>query len=307
MNIGSSSFSSITRHSSRGAAMKLPGGRGRSAFFVIVVLVATVSFLILPPWLRNRAQRRVMEDFKGRTYFMFTVRYTGPHWLLRFASDDFRAKYTESDSKPTWAPLGVRDCSGVVGIDALIQTYDVVDMVMLDAEIPGKRDDLLSHLAQVHTLKQVIIASNEENPQWDWSRLSALHELQALHLHPVEMKISKKADEILRHVGKCESLRTLMVPPGRVTDAGVAELRNLTNLEELSLSGPQITDASIAILKLLPRLRKVDLRNTNVSKEGAAELRRSVNGIEVAIEADDSIEFEEYKTAHGVEFDRSHP
>jgi hypothetical protein len=60
------------------------------------------------------------------------------------------------------------------------------------------------------------------------------------------------------------------------TDADMADLEPLVELESLDLSGAPITDAGLEHLKALKNLRSVNVSNTNVTSEGIEDLGRSL-------------------------------
>ena len=62
----------------------------------------------------------------------------------------------------------------------------------------------------------------------------------------------------------------------KVTDVGVAHLRNLPRLTNLSLFGTSVSDAGLAATKGLGALEVLVLGNTNVSDDGLVHLRRLV-------------------------------
>ena len=61
-----------------------------------------------------------------------------------------------------------------------------------------------------------------------------------------------------------------------ITDAGLADLRKLSNLTTLSLEGTDITDAGLAHLRELTNLRYLILERTGVTDAGAKSLQASL-------------------------------
>jgi hypothetical protein len=59
-----------------------------------------------------------------------------------------------------------------------------------------------------------------------------------------------------------------------LTDAGLASLKGLKNLEVLSVDGAEITDAGLEALLEMPRLEVLDLSKTKVSDAGLETLKR---------------------------------
>jgi Leucine-rich repeat (LRR) protein len=71
--------------------------------------------------------------------------------------------------------------------------------------------------------------------------------------------------------------RTLLgVGRTQITDAGLAHLAGLTNLETLSLFGTHITDAGLAHLEKLTNLKELNLSDTRVTSEGCDKLRTAL-------------------------------
>jgi Leucine-rich repeat (LRR) protein len=65
------------------------------------------------------------------------------------------------------------------------------------------------------------------------------------------------------HAKGVSVLRTLILGNTPVTDAGLADARNLKQLQELVLSGPKFTDAGLASFQGLTTLKRVDLRDAS--------------------------------------------
>jgi hypothetical protein len=76
------------------------------------------------------------------------------------------------------------------------------------------------------------------------------------------------------------SLRLPAIGPG-VTDAGVALLRGMTQIEELDLTDAQVTDKSITNLATLTGLKKLTLRGTQVTDSGVEKLRLALPNCEI--------------------------
>jgi hypothetical protein len=63
---------------------------------------------------------------------------------------------------------------------------------------------------------------------------------------------------------------------GHFTDAGLAALAGLTQLELLRIDSKQVTDAGLEHLRGLKRLRRLDLEHTATTAEGRAALREAL-------------------------------
>ena len=66
-----------------------------------------------------------------------------------------------------------------------------------------------------------------------------------------------------------------------MTDAGLALLKGLPQLQMLYLYGTQVTDAGLAHLKGLSRLRRIGLSDTQVTGVGVARLKVALPTAEV--------------------------
>jgi hypothetical protein len=61
-----------------------------------------------------------------------------------------------------------------------------------------------------------------------------------------------------------------------VTDAGLAHLGNIPNLERVNLSGTEITDAGLMRLETLTQLKTLRLGQTDVTDEGMKRLQKAL-------------------------------
>jgi hypothetical protein len=76
----------------------------------------------------------------------------------------------------------------------------------------------------------------------------------------------------LLNIGLCEN----------IADAGLAHLKGLTALRELSLRNTKITDAGLVHLRTLTGLRKLDLRHTRVTAAGVRGLQEALPRVQIA-------------------------
>jgi Leucine-rich repeat (LRR) protein len=75
-------------------------------------------------------------------------------------------------------------------------------------------------------------------------------------------------------IGQCKELRHLGLVNTGLTDTGLANLKKLTLLEHLAISGnPKITDKGMQTVKGFERLRVLYLGNTSITDEGLMELK----------------------------------
>jgi mono/diheme cytochrome c family protein/uncharacterized membrane protein len=88
-------------------------------------------------------------------------------------------------------------------------------------------------------------------------------------------------DATLAQVAKLKNLQKLHVEQTRITDAGLKNLKGLTNLEYLNLYGTGVTDAGLAELAALKHLKTVYLWQTKVTEEGLANLKKTMPDLDV--------------------------
>jgi len=83
-------------------------------------------------------------------------------------------------------------------------------------------------------------------------------------------------------------LKRLFLRGNKLSDKTLATLQGLTDLEVLDVAGPpaqlpslEITDAGLKYLKGMTKLRSLWLYDTQVTEEGAAELKRTLPRVHI--------------------------
>jgi hypothetical protein len=82
------------------------------------------------------------------------------------------------------------------------------------------------------------------------------------------------SDADLACVARLRNLETLDLGWTPITDAGLAHLHGLEHLEELSLDGTKVTDKGLVHLQSLQSLRKIWLEETRTTNVGRTQLQR---------------------------------
>ncbi|GAA4467809.1 ribonuclease inhibitor [Nibrella saemangeumensis] len=88
-------------------------------------------------------------------------------------------------------------------------------------------------------------------------------------------------DATLAQVAKLKNLQKLHLEQTKVTDAGLKNLKALPYLEYINLYGTQVTDAGLRELAGLKNLRTIYLWQTKVTDAGVAELKKAHPGVDV--------------------------
>jgi hypothetical protein len=116
------------------------------------------------------------------------------------------------------------------------------------------------------------------------ANLKGLHELEALAVNAASPGKNRWiSDDGLGHLSHLSRLRILAIHPGivneqsvQITNAGLAHLARLRNLEFLHISASRITDAGLACLRGLKSLKRLELDNSHVTQRGMQELQASL-------------------------------
>lgn len=95
------------------------------------------------------------------------------------------------------------------------------------------------------------------------------------HIHITQSKIT---DESLHVFGEMPQLQLLSLHQNHFTDHGLTYLRNLRHLKTLYIhSGTtDITDAGLAELEMLPNLERLAVRQTTITPQAVEKLKRAV-------------------------------
>ncbi len=94
----------------------------------------------------------------------------------------------------------------------------------------------------------------------------------------LDLSATRLADDGLAQVRQLPDLQWLFLNGTQVTDAGLAHLVCLTDLTFLHLADTEITDAGLDHLANLPKLRRLHLEGTGVTEEAIGDFRKSTSG-----------------------------
>lgn len=142
----------------------------------------------------------------------------------------------------------------------------------------GIRGDGLASLAEMPSLRSLTIAANSKVWQSPAIKMPAnvidaevarqianAKNLQYLHLGQAD-------DAVLEPIGGMKSLRTLELGSTKVTEAGVAHLGGLTDLERVNLSYTPQTDDGLKHLAGMKKLKSLNLAKCQIEGPGLAHL-----------------------------------
>lgn len=89
------------------------------------------------------------------------------------------------------------------------------------------------------------------------------------------------SDAALAQVAKLQNLQKLYLEQTSITDAGLKQLRGLANLEYLNLYGTAITDAGLVDLASLKSLKTIYLWQTKLTEKGLANLKKALPTLDI--------------------------
>ncbi|HEV7746243.1 MAG TPA: hypothetical protein VGO56_14680 [Pyrinomonadaceae bacterium] len=101
-----------------------------------------------------------------------------------------------------------------------------------------------------------------------------VHEKQGLkELRYLDLRLTKISDQGVANLKNLISLETLNLFRTQTGDKGLQSLKKLTNLETLLIGGTMVTDAGLASLRPFKKLKKLSLFQTQISNDGIAQLK----------------------------------
>ncbi|GAB3706648.1 ribonuclease inhibitor [Spirosoma flavus] len=89
------------------------------------------------------------------------------------------------------------------------------------------------------------------------------------------------SDATLAQIAKLKNLQKLHLEQTKITDAGLKQLKGLSNLEYLNLYGTSVSDAGLAELASMKSLKTVYLWQTKVTESGLAMLKKALPNLEI--------------------------
>jgi internalin A len=151
--------------------------------------------------------------------------------------------------------------------DALAQVLAIQGLKGLYLSSSNVDDDMMTSVAGLTSLENISINAKSVTSQ-------GLGKLKPLKLKRLWLFNTKTDDDCLATIAKFDSLETLALfnlegfGKQNVTDAGIAQLHDLTKLESLVLRGTKLTDVGMASLSGLRNLKKLTISGTAVTDEG---------------------------------------
>ncbi|GAB2605238.1 c-type cytochrome domain-containing protein [Spirosoma areae] len=161
------------------------------------------------------------------------------------------------------------------------------DSPVLTMKLPAADPKAIDELRKTGLL--VLPLSKEQN-QLEVSAVNArtFSDAQATALPKLSNQIvwlklgdTQISDAALAQVAKLKNVQKLHLEQTGITDAGLKQLKGLVNLEYLNLYGTAITDAGLAELVNLKNLKTVYLWQTKATEQGIASLKKAMPNLDV--------------------------
>ena len=137
-------------------------------------------------------------------------------------------------------------------------------------------DDGLKNLSALHNLVELDVSEDSLLTDSGMQYLSGLTNLQKLNLWRVQI-----GDTGVQYLKPLTNLKWLNLDNTRLSDAGLPALKGMQNLTFLHLGSTSVSDAGLIHLTGLTALRDLKVTRCGVTKEGAAELKQTLNNTEI--------------------------
>ncbi len=139
----------------------------------------------------------------------------------------------------------------------------------------------LAHVKKLPRLKELTLQAFKKDSKLNDAALKEISDMATLEklIFGAELPIGYSphvtgfGDDGVKHLGKLKNLKQLnLAGCERVTDAGLASLKELTNLETLVIGFTKISDAGLTNLKDMTKLKDLTLNGLPLTEKGLAHL-----------------------------------
>lgn len=127
--------------------------------------------------------------------------------------------------------------------------------------------------ALARLLKSQSVPGLDLSDHWEISDASLRHLRRVSRLRMLDVSRTRLTDNGVAFLRIFTQLQVLILPEA-ATDRGLAGVKNLLNLRELTLDQTHVTDEGLSTLVEFPHLRRLDLSSTLVTDVGAAVLSK---------------------------------
>jgi hypothetical protein len=265
--------------SNEGAAMTNPPcepGRRRLHFSLRILLLILAALAIPLGWQANRVwnQRIAVAEIQqlgGRIKYEHDSTATmnsltavkprkspGPKWLRTILGDDFFMVVT-----------GVDLVDGVLTDDTLFRIGRLSKLKSLNLRIDGISDLGLSQIARLSELELLTIHARAVTD----NGLKQLRHCKALK-HLQLREAARITDAAIAHIAELKNLEFALIDADRLTDESLVHIAKLPNLQGISLHLPLLTGSGLDSLTRLKRLDDLCLYNGKMTDAGIKSIAK---------------------------------
>jgi hypothetical protein len=217
-------------------------------------------------------------------------------WLSLSGPDISRSlrhvsQLSQLESVSIW---GDQDATTELASRDLGTLVDLLKLRRLNLSNVSITDEGLEQIGRISSLEELHLWGNSESTPDGLRHLSSLGELRELSLQ--RLPIGDQGLASIRGLSKLKTLyiicpveadgdtpsRKIELPP--VTDVGLEQLRDLTQLEHLCLESECLSDDCIVHLVKFPQLKRLTLFNSQISQQGLARLKDALPKCKIRIE-----------------------
>jgi RNA polymerase sigma factor (sigma-70 family) len=157
-----------------------------------------------------------------------------------------------------------------------------------ELDLDGFEETALQDLRGLQSLRALTI-SPWRSTDHGLKELKTLKELGRLELAYVfdSPQEARNLEAGLRELSELPDLEELVLKVGRLDDAGLKQVAKLKNLRRLRIQNNQVTDAGLAELRSLTKLRSLFILNTRITDAGVADLKKALHDLVVTKDVSD--------------------
>lgn len=264
---------------------------------LLVVVLLAATYLSMHH--RREIQDQIAEEIV-RLGGRVNIRMGAPAWLLHFASDDYRNRFSESDSHSPWLPDQVRNSILGNAVGAAIMACDVADRVEIIVEEtpqpPADKEEQDEEKSGGFFIPNQLHIYAKDLPQMlvVVSKIPTIRELRITCWADCELDFQQLPEsiellEIDDRVYGCHAkfrVKTRLHKLQSIICSGGPELwasgfdapsleyiGNCSALQKLSLGGTAVSDLEIAHLRNLRQLESVVFDGRQLSDSGLETLK----------------------------------
>jgi hypothetical protein len=206
---------------------------------------------------------------------------SAPAWLRRTLGDDYFQEIAQvsllGDTGNKTAGADPLNIGGADGVIAKLAGQTGIRTLQIGGQ--HLTDRSMASIGQMTSLEELVIFPASEITDAGLAHLLGLNNLKVLFMtDSMVVEAPRFSDRALTYLKGMKRLRTLWIRQDQdgMTDAGVASLAGLHDLETLDLVCSKVTDEGLQRLRGLTKLTELRLRGSKTTKEGRERFKTSM-------------------------------